>query len=100
MLAGRFNGDLAAGIYRAVPNPEVVRPTIQFMRETLRETPTGGVRMAYAFFLLHAIRQAHEDGNTPQAEAWLRDLNRTGEGLFRPMSLNAVVSGQMPEMLR
>ena len=100
VLAGRFDGDLSAGVYRAKPNPEVVRPALQFLEETFRETPTRGVRTAYAFFLLHAIRQAQEGGDTAQAGTWLRDLNRVGEGVFHPMTLDAVLRGQMPEMLK
>ena len=100
VLAGRFDGDLAKGVYHAAPNLEIVRPALQFLQETLHETPTRGVRMAYSFFLLQAICQAHQGGNTAQAETWLRDLNRVGEGMFRPMALDAVLQGRTPEMLQ
>jgi len=97
---GRFDGDLSRGVYHAAPNPLAVRPALQFLDATFRESPTLGVRTAYAFFLLQAIRQANEEGNTAQAEAWLRELNRVGEGVFSPMRLDAVLRGQTPEMLR
>ena len=100
VLAGRFDGDLTAGVYHAAPNPLVVHPALQFLEETLRETPARGVRTATAFFLLYTIRQANEEGNTAQAETWLRELNRVGEGTYRPMTLDAVLRGQTPEMLR
>jgi len=100
VLAGRFDGDLSKGVYHAIPNPAVIYPALQFLEETFRATPTRGVRSAYAFFLLHAIRQAHEEGNTAQTTAWLRDLNRIGEGVFHPMSLDAVLRGEMPVMVR
>ncbi len=100
VLAGRLDGDLSQGVYHAGPLPSVVRPAVQFLEETIRETPTAGTRSAYVFFLLYAIRQASESGDTTQATAWLRDLNRTGEGLFSPMTLEAVVRGERPEMLR
>lgn len=97
--AGRFEGDPARGIYRAAPNPAVIRPAVQFLEETFREWPTRGVRMAYSYFLLQAIRQAGTGSDRAQAEAWLRDLNRAGDGVFRPMALDAVLQGQTPEML-
>jgi hypothetical protein len=100
VLAGRFTGDPATGTYRAAPNPAVIRPALQFLEETLRETPSRGVRAAYAFFLLHAIRQAQEAGDPAQAETWMRELNRLAEGTFRPMTLDAVLRGDLPEMLR
>jgi hypothetical protein len=94
--AGKFDGNLAQGVYHAGPQPGLIRPAVKFMEETLRESPTTGVRMAHAYFLLLAIRQAEKEGDHAQAEAWLRDMNRTGEGLFRPMTLEAVRLGQVP----
>ncbi len=99
-LAGRFDGDPIGDLYRAKPNPEVVRPALQFVEETFREAPTPGVRNAYAFFLLQAIHQAHAAGHATQANDWLHDLNRIGEGFFHPMTIEAVVRGEMPEFVR
>jgi hypothetical protein len=93
---GRFTGDPARGLYRTAPNPTVISPAMQFLDETLRETPAPGVRMAYAFFLREAIRRAQADGRDAQAEAWLRELNRIGEGVFRPMTLEDVLRGAPP----
>ena len=98
--AGLFDGDLSKGVYHARPNLQVVGPALQFLEETYRESPTLGVRTAYSYFLLYAIRQAGAGGNTTEAEAWLRDLNRLGEGLFHPMTLDEVLRGQMPGMGR
>lgn len=98
--AGRFDGDLTQGVYRATSNPTVVLPAVKFLEETIRETPTPGTRSAYAFFLLHAIQQANASGNTTQAETWLRDLNRACEGMFRPMTIEEVLLGKKPETLR
>ena len=100
VLGGRWDGDLAKGEYRVLPNPRIVGSALAFMEETLHETPSRGVRSAYGFFLLYAIRQAHASGNTAQCETWLRDLNRVGAGAFRPMTLAAVLQGQAPEMVK
>ena len=100
VLAGRFDGDLAQGVFHTAPNPLIVPGALQFLEETLSETPSRGVRTATAFFLLYAIRQAHENGNTAQAQAWLRELNRIGSETFHPMTLEAVLRGERPEMLQ
>lgn len=100
LLAGRFDGDLANGAYRAQSNPAVVRPALRFLEETFRESPTPGVRNAYVFFLLRGIRQTQDAGDAEQARNWLRTLNRVGEGMFRPMTLEAVLRGDMPEFVK
>ena len=100
VLSGRFNGDLARGLYHTAPNPLVVAPALQFLRETLQETPSRGVRTATVFFLLYAIHQALENGNPSQVEAWLRELNQTGEGIFQPMTLTDVRNGTPPQALK
>jgi hypothetical protein len=97
---GRLTGDLAPGDLRMAPNPQVIRPALQFMAETLRETPSPGVRMAYAFFLLQAIRQADTLGETAQVAAWLQELQRVSAGVLRPITLEAIRRGEMPEALR
>ena len=98
--SGRFDGDLTRGVFHALPNPQVIRPALLFLEETLQETPSRGVRVAYAYFLLQAIREAHASGNTAQVETWLHDLNRVGEKTFRPMTLEAALRGGPPEMIQ
>ena len=98
--AGRFDGNAAKGEYHASPNPAIIQPALQFLQETLRESPTRGVRTATAFFLLNAIRQSVEHRDPAQAESLLRELNHIGEGAFRPMTLDAILQGKTPEMLQ
>jgi len=98
--AGRFDGELARGVYHTASNPTIVQPALRFLEETFRETPTRGVRIATAFFLLQAIHQADARGDNEQAEALLRELNRVGAGEFRRMTLDAVRHGETPELRR
>ena len=100
VTAGRFTGDLTRQIYSTEPNPAVVPHALHFLDATLRESQSRGVRTAYAFFLLYAIRQADAAGNPAQAESLLHDLNRIGEGVFRPTTLDNIRQGKAPEMIQ
>ena len=99
VLAGRFDGDPGRQTYHAAPNPALIRPALTFMQETFSKHPTPGVRMAYGFFLIQAIRQAQETGQPAQADAWYRDLLRIGKGVLTPLPLDALLRGEMPSLI-
>jgi hypothetical protein len=100
VLAGRFDGNPAQRTYHASPNRALILPGLSFMRETFSEHPTPGVRMSYGFFLIQAIRQAHEAGQAAQVADWYRELLRVGKGVIQPIPLDALLRGEMPELVQ
>ncbi len=100
LRAGRYTGAFSQGAFSVVPNPHILRPALRFMAETLHETPSAGVRMAYAAFLIQAIREADAQGEAEQVAAWLQELQRVGQGVLRPITLEAIRRGESPEAAR
>lgn len=94
--SGRFTGDFAQGAWRAAPNPDLIPAALTFTAETLRVAPAGGARLAYAFFLMEAIRVADARGETGVVAARLQELNELGRGAWSPLTLEAIRRGEGP----
>ena len=99
VAAGRFEGDIASGEFRAAPNPALVPATARFLEETAREYPTHGVRVACGRFLAGAICWAHATGRTADEQAWYRDLQAIGAGVLQPLPLADLLQGREPKAL-
>ena len=82
LQSGRFAGDLKQGVYRAVPNPALLAPTVRFLGDTARQFPTRGTRTAYAGLLVLAIREAHAAGDDVRARQWYADLGPACAGVL------------------
>lgn len=90
--AGRFTGDLPARVFRTAPNPALAPAVVAFLKETVAEYPTRGVRTAYALFLAQAIRAAQSQGHSETVRAWYDDYRRASAGIAETLSLEQILN--------
>ncbi len=92
---GRFTGDLQLGTLGTAPNPALLQPTLRFFERTLRVMPSRGATTAYAYFLIHAARLLHAQGDETTARACyarLRAIANAAADVLVPPSYEALVA--------